>query len=175
MIESGKTYRLTYGNGFQLFHVVRISSKGKPFGYRLFGWYWRIASLKVDDPRIIGEHFNTRTINGDPLPVLPTPLVEKIDLKPFKDAMVDPKAAYEADKAKQEKDWGGDDWREKRGAAMEEWKASIQEGNRLGRIYWPLKKAFGEAKVLNSLVSAKSDLSAWISRLYQKETRKEIS
>lgn len=56
-METGKTYKLTYGNGTQVFHVTRISPKGKAFGLRLFEsrGTWVPSPLKVGDRRVIGE------------------------------------------------------------------------------------------------------------------------
>lgn len=167
MIECGKTYRMNYGNGSQLFHVVRISSKGKPFGYRLFGGnHWRISSLKVDDPRIVGEWLSKRNIIGNPLPALPVPPTKKISLKPLKDAMVGPIADY---RAHDEAHWDAWQSSRKRGDNLEEWEASIKEGNRLRHISGDLRRELADAKVLNSLVPMKSDLKARVSRAYQEE------
>lgn len=163
MIETGKTYRISYGNGSQLFHVTRISSKGQPFGYRLFGTggTWTISSLKVNDPRIEVEWPASYRLTGTPLPPLPTPLATKIDLKPLKGAITGPLADYEAYDAKEEAEWSGDDWFEKRDADREGWSASIDEGNRLRRILWPLRDALREAKTLNTLAPAKGDLESF--------------
>jgi hypothetical protein len=54
MLRPTQMLRVTFGRGTQLFYVLRVSPKGKPFGLRLVGGTWPIAltSLAIDDPRI---------------------------------------------------------------------------------------------------------------------------
>jgi hypothetical protein len=56
---AGYFYRVAYGNGSQYFWCDSVSEKGKPSGWRLFGYTpqhgggeWRQSSFKIDDRRI---------------------------------------------------------------------------------------------------------------------------
>jgi len=76
-IETGKTYRVTYGRGHQLFHATYVSPKGKPFGLRLFAVdrTWKPSSLPINDSRLQG--LAPIPADAPELPALP----DKVDTK----------------------------------------------------------------------------------------------
>jgi len=82
-IEAGKTYKIQYGNGNQLFHVVRIAKSGKPFGYR-YNRKWITSSMKPADCRFKSFWFSSRNLRGDcHLDAIPTRPAELVDLAPL--------------------------------------------------------------------------------------------
>jgi len=149
MIEAGKTYLIGYGrNGTQLFHIVRITKAGKPFGFRYVGSNWEISSLKVNDSRIIGEAplpLRPRTVykGFTTIEAFPDVSSEKIDVKPLKVEVA--RCRKLLDEA-QEANAAGDSCKAQN-AAFDVWSAP-----------WNL---LNNAKLTNSLVATPSDLATY--------------
>ena len=170
MIETGKTYRLTYGNGTQLFHVVRISKKGKPFGFRFVGTQgWTVSSLKVNDVRLRDEWTSSRSISGDSvLDAIPEVLTAKADLAPLKADLAPLKADLDSARAAfseyqerlfaKEADTGINHWNAQEGDGFGE---LIKEGNTLRPNMYTANDRLGRAKSANSLVASKGDLASF--------------
>lgn len=97
-METGKTYKLTYGNGSQFFYVVSVNGR-KAGGLRLVGHgtdrtHWDPSSIKVDDPRVQGEV--PYPFDAPALPEIPAK-VGKAEMKVLQDAFDAAKKVFEAE------------------------------------------------------------------------------